>query len=70
MDEQGTFTIILRWDEEQQVYLGTVPDIVGLEGTGSTYEEALASALEAIRWWQEMSRGRPHPPPAEHNATS
>jgi predicted RNase H-like HicB family nuclease len=29
--------------------------VVGVAGSGSTYEEALASALEAIRWWQEMT---------------
>jgi predicted RNase H-like HicB family nuclease len=62
MNEHPTFTIILRWDEQQSAYVGQAPEIVGVEGTGSTYEEALASVLEAIRWWQEMSARQPIPP--------
>lgn len=50
MNEQPTYTIILRWSEKQGAYIGQVVDLVGVEGTGSTHEEALASTLEAIRW--------------------
>ena len=55
MREQDTFTILLRWSEQEGAYMGEVPDLVGVQGTGSTYEEALASVLEAIRWWHKMS---------------
>lgn len=55
MQKQDTFTLTLSWSEEQQVYIGKVQDVVGVEGTGSTYEEALASVLEALRWWRQMS---------------
>lgn len=48
-----TYTIVLRWSAQAQGYAAEVPAIPGCEGSGSTYEEALASALEAIRWWQE-----------------
>jgi predicted RNase H-like HicB family nuclease len=53
--EQDTYTILLRWSEDQHIYLGQVPDLIGVEGTGSTYEEALAAVQEAIRWWRKMS---------------
>ena len=43
------FTVILRWSEEQGASIGQVQKLVGIEGTSSTYEEALASVLEAIR---------------------
>jgi predicted RNase H-like HicB family nuclease len=55
MNEQPTFTIILRWNEKQRAYTGQVQEVVGVEGSGSTYEEALASTLEALRWWREKS---------------
>jgi predicted RNase H-like HicB family nuclease len=55
MRAQDMFSILLRWSRDQQVYIGTVPDLVGVEGTGNTYEEALASVREAIRWWQRRS---------------
>lgn len=45
--------IWLRWSEDHQAYLAEVPALSGVEGSGKSYEEALASALEAIRWWQE-----------------
>jgi hypothetical protein len=41
MNEQPTLTIILRWDEKQSAYIEQAPEIVGAEGSGSTYEEAL-----------------------------
>jgi predicted RNase H-like HicB family nuclease len=49
MHEQRAFTIILRWSEEQHASVGQVHELVGIEGSGSSYEEALASALEAMR---------------------
>ena len=55
MREEDTLSILLQWSEDQQVFIGTVPDLVGVEGTGNTYEAALASVREAIRWWQQMS---------------
>lgn len=49
MSNHPTFPIILRWSEEQGASIGQVQKLVGIEGTSSTYEEALASVLEAIR---------------------
>jgi predicted RNase H-like HicB family nuclease len=55
MSENDHFSIILRWSEAQHVYLGQVQDLIGVEGTGTTYEEALAAVQEAMRWWHERS---------------
>jgi predicted RNase H-like HicB family nuclease len=62
MNEHPTFTITLYWSEEQGAYVGQVEELVGVASSGSTYEEALASTLEAIRWWQEMTTRQPRPP--------
>lgn len=70
MNEQLTYTLILRWSEEQTAYVGQVQELVGIEGSGSTYEEALASVLEAIRWWQETSTRQPTPPAQTENEVS
>lgn len=43
MNEHPAFTINLRWDEQQNASIGQVQDLVGVEGSGDTYEEALAS---------------------------
>lgn len=37
------YTIVPRWSKQEQVYRAEVPAIPGCEGTGHTYEEALAS---------------------------
>ena len=50
-----TYTILLRWSEQEQVYRADVPAIPGCEGSGRTYEAALASVQDAIRWWHERS---------------
>ena len=62
MNEQPTFTITLSWSEEEGAYIGQAEDLVGVAGSGSTYEEALASVLEAIRWRQERN-GEEEPSP-------
>jgi predicted RNase H-like HicB family nuclease len=62
MHEHHTYTIWLRWNEDHQGYLAEVPELPTVEGSGKTYEEALASVLEAIRWWQEMTTRQAIPP--------
>lgn len=63
VDYQGT--IWLRWSEDHQAYLAEAPELPGVEGSGKTYEEALASVLEAIRWWQEQGVELSGPSPAQ-----
>jgi predicted RNase H-like HicB family nuclease len=53
MSEHLTYTIWLRWSKGHQAYFAEVPGLPGVQGSGKTYEEALASVLEAIRWWRE-----------------
>src|SRR5262249_37831972 len=62
LNEQPTFAGILRWSEEQGAAIEQVQELVGVAGSGSTYEEALASTLEPIRWWQHMSTRQSIPP--------
>lgn len=51
----STYTIVLRWREQEQVYRAEVPALPGCEGSGHGYEAALASVQDAIRWWHERS---------------
>ena len=48
MSEQLTYTLILRWSEEQGASSGQEQELAGVEGSGSPDEEALASAQEVI----------------------
>lgn len=71
MNEYPALTITLHWSEEQNVYIGQVQELVVVEGSGDTYEEALASTLEAMRWWKEMTTRQATPLLAqpEHDVT-
>ncbi len=55
MRQDSPYTITLRWSEPQHVFIAQVQELPGCEGSGATYETALASVLEAIRWWHEAS---------------
>lgn len=52
-------------------YVALVPELAGCEGTGSTYQEALSSAEEAIKQWvmETISAGRTVPAPGALKAT-
>ena len=51
MHEQPPCSIILHWSEEPGVSSGQGHDLLRVQGFGTSYEEALVAALEAIRWW-------------------
>ena len=55
MKDQPTYTIILRWSQDRRAYVGQVQELLGIEGSGKTYEEALASVLQALRWLREKN---------------
>ena len=62
MNKQLTYTIWLRWSEDHQAYIAEVPALPGVEGSGKTYEKALAAVLQALRWRQERN-GEEEPTP-------
>lgn len=71
MSRHPTFTVVLRWSHAQHAYIGQVQELPGVEGSGTSYEEALASVLQALRWRQERD-GEEEPSPFSqmllHNA--
>lgn len=62
MNKKKRYTILLRWSTAQNAYLGQVQELDGVEGSGKSYEEALASVLQALRWRQERN-GEEEPSP-------
>ena len=59
------YEIIIFWSDEDDVFVADVPELPGCMAHGSTYEEALASAKEAIDLWLTTARefGDPIPEP-------
>jgi len=59
------YEIILYWSKEDNAFIAEVPEIPGCMAHGSSQEEALANANEAIGLWLDTAKefGDPIPKP-------
>ena len=59
------YSMNIQWDEDDQIYVVTVPELPGCRTHGSTYEEAVRQGQDAITSWimvaQELRRPIPAP---------
>ena len=49
------YEVIIYWSDEDQVFIGEVPELSGCAAHGSTPAEALAQAEEAITHWLDIA---------------
>lgn len=59
------YEIIIFWSDEDEAFVADVPELPGCMAHGSSYEEALSNAQEAIALWLNTARefGDPIPVP-------
>ena len=59
------YEIIIFWSDEDEAFVADVPELPGCMAHGSSYEEALSNAQEAITLWLNTARefGDPIPVP-------
>jgi len=59
------YEVILYWSEEDEAFIAEVPELPGCAAHGATHEEALSSALSAMRLWIDTANefGDPVPEP-------
>lgn len=59
------YTMKIRWSDEDNAYIVTVPELPGCVTHGNTYEEAIQQGKDAIESWIEASNawGDPIPRP-------
>ncbi len=59
------YSMLIQWDNEDKIFVVTVPELPGCMTHGSTYEEAVRQGQDAIESWimvaQEMGRPIPQP---------
>jgi predicted RNase H-like HicB family nuclease len=57
--------MIIQWDEEDQIYVVSVPEFPGCMTHGKTYKKAVKQGQDAIESWIKVAKelGRPIPPP-------
>jgi len=61
------YEVILYWSGEDGVFVAEVPELPGCMAHGSTPQEALSNAQEAIQLWIDTAKefGDPVPEPKE-----
>ena len=64
-NQYAHYSMNIQWDEDDQIYVVTVPELPGCRTHGSTYEEAVRQGQDAIASWimvaQELERPIPAP---------
>jgi predicted RNase H-like HicB family nuclease len=63
------YSINIQWDEDDEIYVVSVPELPGCRTHGKTYEEAIRQAQDAIDSWIMVAHEleRPVPPPRVRN---
>lgn len=64
-DPDTHYSMNIQWDEDDHIYVVTVPELPGCQTHGRTYEEAVQQGKDAIDSWIMVAKelGRPIPPP-------
>ncbi len=59
------YSMNIKWSDEDQAYIVTVPELPGCKTHGATYQEAVKQGQDAIESWIMVAQelGRPIPPP-------
>ena len=59
------YSLLIAWDPRDQIFVVTVPELPGCRTHGTTYEEAVCQAHDAIATWIEgaLEDGEPLPTP-------
>jgi predicted RNase H-like HicB family nuclease len=50
------YSLLIQWDNDDQIYVVSVPELPGARTHGKTYEEAIKNALEVIELWLDTEK--------------
>ncbi len=57
LNEAWRYPIIVRWSDDDQLYLASAPDLSGTTVHGDTASQAVEKSLEAVANWLSGMRG-------------
>jgi len=50
------YSLLIQWDDDDKIYVVSVPELQGARTHGKTYEEAIKNAHEVIELWLETAK--------------
>lgn len=50
------YSMIIQWDEDDKIFVVSVPELPGCMTHGKTYEEAVQQGKEAIEGWLDIAK--------------
>ncbi len=64
-DTRYHYSVLIRWSDEDGVFIADVPELPGCRTHGATYQEAAEKVQEVMVLWieSETLAGRPIPQP-------
>ncbi|PSR23249.1 MAG: hypothetical protein C7B45_03920 [Sulfobacillus acidophilus] len=70
-DNPLRYSMIIRWSDDDQLYIVEVPELPGCKTHGKTYEDAVMQAQDAIDAWiyGHRAAGYAIPNPAVYHAS-
>ncbi len=64
------YSLVIQWDDEDKIYIVSVPELAGYKTHSKTYGEAIHNALEVIDLWLTTARELGWSIPAPHMAVN
>jgi predicted RNase H-like HicB family nuclease len=50
------YSMLIQWDDEDKIYVMSVPELPGCKTHGKTREEAIKNGLEVIELWLDTAK--------------
>ena len=50
------YSMIIQWDDDDKIFVVSVPELPGCMTHGKTYEEAVQQGKEAIEGWLDVAK--------------
>lgn len=50
------YSLLIQWDDEDKIYVVSVPELPGAKTHGKTQEDAIKNAYEVIELWLETAK--------------
>ena len=57
------YNVFIYWNEADEIFVATVPELVECTATGATHDQALQAVHQAVETWIDSAKNAGHPIP-------